>query len=131
MVNTDKIVKLTMAAQQKILRTSKGDGKFVRIINQGQGCAGKKFKFILDEQKQEDDVTIADDNVTWLVISKGLVPFLQGATIDYQSGELSGSRFVISNNPNAVATCNCGLSFSFGGQSSTPVINTGKTCRDN
>lgn len=38
------------------------------------------------------------------------LPFLQDAVIDYTQ-ELIGARFVVQN-PNATASCGCGISFS-------------------
>ena len=87
-------------------------GKVLRIAVAGGGCSGFQYEIDLDEPTDDDLVlsgsgAFADERV---VIDSTSLPFLAAATIDF-SEELIGARFVI-DNPNAVASCGCGTSFS-------------------
>jgi iron-sulfur cluster insertion protein len=60
---------------------------------------------MIEEEKAEDDYVF--DN---LLIDSMSMQYFENATIDYTSGDLRGSQFIISN-PNAKTTCGCGSSF--------------------
>ena len=81
----------------------------LRIFVQGGGCSGMSYGFTLDEVANEDDFTLAENDVQILVDSMSM-QYLTGASIDYKD-DLMGSSFTILN-PNAQTTCGCGSSFS-------------------
>ncbi|MDD9810415.1 MAG: iron-sulfur cluster insertion protein ErpA [Gammaproteobacteria bacterium] len=81
----------------------------LRVFIRGGGCSGFQYGFQFDEEKQEDDIAIAQGGVEVLVDMLSL-QYLSGAEIDYQD-DILGSRFLV-NNPNAATTCGCGSSFS-------------------
>lgn len=89
---------------QQILATE--HEKWIRVSVRGGGCSGFSYAFDLTSTQEPDD-TVVDDVV--LVDSMSL-QYLNGATVDYKS-HLLGSSFSI-DNPNVVATCGCGSSFS-------------------
>ena len=101
------MINVTANAIKQIEEICKEDGvKYVRTFIEGGGCSGFNYGFAMDDEKEEDDILIADK----LIIDSMSMQYLEGATIDYISDRLNGSRFVI-NNPNAKATCGCGSSF--------------------
>lgn len=83
----------------------------LRAFVQGGGCSGLTYGFTFDVAQNDDDFVIRNGD-TILLVDAMSYQYLQGATIDYKD-DLSGSRFTI-NNPNSVATCGCGSSFSVG-----------------
>lgn len=92
----------TIMAKQKM-------GNFLRVSVEGGGCSGFQYKFDFADAPEADDVIIERDGAKVLIDSVSL-EFLGGSIIDY-TRELIGSAFKIKN-PNAVAACGCGTSFS-------------------
>lgn len=89
------------------LRAAQGKpGLMLRVRVEGGGCSG--FQYILDltDSPQIDDLVFGEAVLTDDIS----LPFLEGATIRFESG-LIGSEFKI-DNPNATAGCGCGTSFS-------------------
>ena len=78
----------------------------LRITVDGGGCSGFQYKLELTEEKTDNDEVFGDAVVTDDIS----LPFLSGATVKFEHG-LIGSEFKIQN-PNAVAGCGCGTSFS-------------------
>jgi Iron-sulfur cluster assembly accessory protein len=85
-----------------------GENKALRVAIEGGGCSGFQYDITLDEPADDDVVLKGDGGV--VVIDPVSLPFLENATIDFTE-ELIGARFVI-DNPNATASCGCGVSFS-------------------
>ena len=81
----------------------------LRVFITGGGCSGFQYGFTLDEIVAEDDTVVDKDGISMLVDALSL-PYLKGATVDYEEN-LAGSRFVV-HNPNAASNCGCGSSFS-------------------
>ena len=105
-------VKITENALQRVgelIAQKENPGLKLRVYIQGGGCSGFQYGFQLDEEVNDDDVTIQSEGVVVLIDPLSL-QYLTGAEIDYKD-DLQGSRFVI-NNPNASTTCGCGSSFS-------------------
>lgn len=96
----------------EILATDPGK-KAMRVSVEGGGCSGFSYKFDLvgDEAAApaQDDVVIAKDQAKVLVDQLSLV-YMAGSEIDFVDN-LLGQSFQI-RNPNAVASCGCGTSFS-------------------
>lgn len=83
--------------------------KALRVAVEGGGCSGFQYDLKLEETPAPDDLVIEADGQRVLIDPVSL-PFLQDAVIDYTQ-ELIGARFVVQN-PNATASCGCGISFS-------------------
>ena len=81
----------------------------LRVSVEGGGCSGFSYKFDLAEAAQDDDVVVANGNAKVLIDSLSLV-YMAGSEIDFVDN-LLGQSFQIKN-PNAVASCGCGTSFS-------------------
>jgi iron-sulfur cluster insertion protein len=94
---------------KKLLTMEENNDLCLRVFITGGGCAGFQYGFTFDELIADDDTIIKKDGVSLLIDPLSL-PYLKGATVDYQE-DLEGSRFVV-NNPNATTSCGCGSSFS-------------------
>lgn len=81
----------------------------LRISVEGGGCSGFSYKFDLDEKPREDDIVVERDGAKVLIDSLSVV-YMDGSEIDFVDN-LLGQSFQIKN-PNAVASCGCGTSFS-------------------
>lgn len=106
------MIQITTAAQDKIEQVLATEpGKVLRLAIQGGGCAGFGYQFLLEDREQVEDTDLQlEAGEALAVIDPISLPYLQGATLDYESG-LMGSRFVF-RNPNVKASCGCGHSFS-------------------
>lgn len=104
-------VEMTDAAAKRIAKIVAGEpGKSaLRISVEGGGCSGFSYKFDLVEGANDDDVAIKKDGATLLIDDLSLV-YMGGSVVDFVD-DLMGQSFQIKN-PNAVAGCGCGTSFS-------------------
>ena len=104
-------VEMTDAAAKRIARivASEPGKSALRISVEGGGCSGFSYKFDLVDGRNEDDVAIEKDGATLLIDDMSLV-YMGGSVVDFVD-DLMGQSFQI-RNPNAVASCGCGTSFS-------------------
>ena len=102
------IIGFSDKAIKKISGLLDEDGALLRISIRGGGCAGMEYVFELIQvaSMEEGDLLLANGKVVVDTISAN---YLQGSTLDYTT-ELAGERFVFKN-PNAGASCGCGMSF--------------------
>ena len=103
---TNKIDFTNEASNQikKIISEQEKDCYF-RISVLGGGCSGFKYNFSFDSKIERDDI-IFDKTI----IDSNSLEIINSSVVDYQK-EMIGSSFVIKN-PQAAASCGCGLSFS-------------------
>ena len=102
----EKKLNFTSQALNQINRIAVGeDRKFFRITVQGGGCSGFKYDFGFDSKANNDDI-IFDKTI----IDKTSLEIISGSEVDFKK-EMIGESFVI-NNPKAITSCGCGLSFS-------------------
>lgn len=106
-----KSVELSDAAAKRIAHiVAKEPGKTaLRVAVEGGGCSGFSYKFDLVADRNDDDVAIEKDGATVFIDDISLV-YMGGSVIDFVD-DLMGQSFQI-RNPNAVASCGCGTSFS-------------------
>src|SRR5690606_21622782 len=67
-----------------------------RITVLGGGCSGLQYKFGYDDQPLQDGDTLFPATEQWVVTDAMSLPFLNGATLDYEK-DLMGARFAIKN----------------------------------
>ncbi len=92
---------------KEILQKSENAGKVLRVFVFGGGCAGLNYGMALGFVKP-DDYVYENDGYK-LVVDPKSMEFLKGMQVDYyETVQSSGFKF---NNPNAIASCGCGLSF--------------------
>ena len=84
-------------------------GAALRISVKGGGCSGFQYAFDIEKTRADDDVAVTRDGATVLVDPVSL-EMLKGAELDFVD-DLMGQSFRVKN-PNAVASCGCGVSFS-------------------
>lgn len=106
-----KNVEVSDAAAARIARIlAREPGKTaLRVSVEGGGCSGFSYKFDLVDEKNEDDTALVKNGATVLIDELSLV-YMGGSVIDFVD-DLMGQSFQI-RNPNAVASCGCGTSFS-------------------
>ena len=106
-----KGVEVTEAAARRIAKIVASEpGKMgLRISVEGGGCSGFSYNFDLVDSRNGDDVAFTRDGATVLIDEISLV-YMGGSVIDFVD-DLMGQSFQIKN-PNAVASCGCGTSFS-------------------
>jgi iron-sulfur cluster assembly accessory protein len=104
-------VELTDAAAARIAKILAGEpGKTaLRVAVEGGGCSGFSYKFDLVDARNDDDTVLEKNGATVLVDDLSLV-YMGGSVIDFVD-DLMGQSFQV-RNPNAVASCGCGTSFS-------------------
>lgn len=109
---SSKDVALTDRAARQIgkILGKEPEGTVLRISVAGGGCSGFQYEYnLVQETAATDDLVLRRDSATVLIDVLSL-EFMGGAEIDYVN-DLIGQSFQI-NNPNAVASCGCGTSFS-------------------
>ena len=108
---TQMKVDVTDAAAKRIAAiVAKEPGKSaLRIAVEGGGCSGFSYKFDLVDSSNDDDLVLEKNEAKVLIDSLSLV-YMGGSEIDFVDN-LLGQSFQIKN-PNAVASCGCGTSFS-------------------
>ena len=102
----EKKLNFTDQALNQINLITKGDEKkYFRITVQGGGCSGFKYNFGFDSKFNGDDIIFGK-----AIIDKSSLDIISGSVVDFKK-EMIGESFVI-DNPQATASCGCGLSFS-------------------
>jgi iron-sulfur cluster assembly accessory protein len=104
-------VLLTDAAADKVrsLLTQEGrDDLRLRLAVQPGGCSGLIYQLYFDDRFMDGDAAV-DFNGVDVVVDKMSVPYLDGATIDFEDS-IQKQGFTI-DNPNAQGSCACGDSF--------------------
>jgi iron-sulfur cluster insertion protein len=103
-------VSISSSAAKRLNAILKGEeGAALRISVKGGGCSGFQYAFDVERSWAEDDVAVTRDGATVLVDPVSL-ELLKGAELDFVD-DLMGQSFRVKN-PNAVASCGCGVSFS-------------------
>lgn len=107
---TDQITVSENAARRiSAILAKQPDKSALRVSVEGGGCSGFSYQYDLVSEKADDDIVIEKDGAKVFVDSISLV-YLNGSVIDFVD-DLMGQAFQI-RNPNAVASCGCGTSFS-------------------
>ena len=102
----EKKINFTSQALNQINKIAVGDDKkFFRITVQGGGCSGFKYNFSIDNNSNSNDMLIGK-----VLIDKTSHEFIKNSKLDFEEN-LMGKSFRISN-PDATASCGCGISFS-------------------
>ena len=104
-------VTVSASAAKRIGEIAASEGRAVclRISVEGGGCSGFQYKFDLVPAAATDDVVIDRDGARVLIDPVSL-EYMAGSEVDFVD-DLIGASFKIKN-PNAVAACGCGTSFS-------------------
>ena len=108
---TDQINLSTVAAQKvkSLLEQEGRDDLQLRISVQPGGCSGLRYQLFFDERSLDGDASVEFGEGVEVVVDKMSVPYLDGATIDFED-TIQKQGFTI-DNPNAAGSCACGDSF--------------------
>ncbi|MGF1650528.1 MAG: HesB/IscA family protein [Hyphomicrobiaceae bacterium] len=107
----DATVSLSENAARRIseIVATEPEPKMLRLSVEGGGCTGFQYKFDLVDATPADDDIVIERAGAKVAIDSVSLPFLAGSEIDYVDA-LIGAAFKV-HNPNAVAACGCGTSF--------------------
>jgi iron-sulfur cluster assembly protein len=111
-IGNEKLCRITMHAAKKLLSLLERQGRpqgALRIAIIGGGCSGLQYKMDLVEGPVARDILIESQGVRIVIDPKSAL-FVSGSELDY-SDDLQKGGFKVTN-PNAVAHCSCGESFS-------------------
>ena len=101
---------ISASAARRLHKVLGGDaGAALRISVNGGGCSGFSYGFDLDKTRAEDDFVATRDGAT-VVVDAVSLEMIKGAELDFVD-DLMGRAFKVKN-PNATASCGCGVSFS-------------------
>jgi iron-sulfur cluster assembly accessory protein len=109
----DAPLRVTPAASEHFRSSLASAGKAgVRISVQESGCTG--FKYVMQEVDagEVSDTAMPLDNGVTLFVDADAVEFLRGTELDLSREGIN--KVLKFNNPNVVAECGCGESFSVG-----------------
>ena len=104
-------VMLTDVAAGKVRSLLEQEGRTdlrLRVAVQPGGCSGLIYQLYFDERLLDGDAVHDYDGVE-VVVDKMSVPYLSGASIDFED-TIAKQGFTI-DNPNAGGSCACGDSF--------------------
>jgi iron-sulfur cluster assembly accessory protein len=106
-----KIVTMTDSALKHFERALAGkDSKIVRLSTETSGCTGYAYVLNMVDEAQAGDIVMQPGDGVTLAVAEDAMAMLNGTEIDYVTeGVNSTIKF---NNPNVVAECGCGESFS-------------------
>ena len=107
---TADAVTISASAARRLNAILKGeDGAALRISVKGGGCSGFQYAFDVERSRAEDDFVATRDGAT-IVVDPVSLEMMKGAELDFVD-DLMGQSFRVKN-PNATASCGCGVSFS-------------------
>eukprot|EP00744_Colponema_vietnamica_P014483 GILI01020277.1.p1 GENE.GILI01020277.1~~GILI01020277.1.p1 ORF type:complete len:156 (+),score=27.19 GILI01020277.1:83-550(+) len=86
-----------------------GGDVFLRVTVDSGGCSGYKYDLKIDSNANPEDIRVERDGAC-VITDRESLPFVMGATIDYQD-EMIRSGFLVASNPNADSSCGCKSSF--------------------
>ncbi len=110
MSESPESVTISSSAAKRLNAILKGEeGAALRISVKGGGCSGFQYAYDVDRNRAEDDFVATRDGAT-VVIDPVSLEMLKGSEVDFVD-DLMGQSFRIKN-PNATASCGCGVSFS-------------------
>ncbi len=111
-VGNEKLIKVTEIAGDRLkslLEKQGRPGGALRVAVIGGGCSGLQYKMDLVDGPANRDILVESASVRVVVDPKSAL-FVSGSLLDF-SDDLQKGGFKVTN-PNAVAHCSCGESFS-------------------
>ena len=104
------LVSMSARAARRLVKILSAEeaGAALRVSVKGGGCSGFQYSFDIERTRADDDLIVERDGAIMLVDPVSL-EYMKGAEVDF-TDELMGQAFKVKN-PNAVASCGCGVSF--------------------
>ena len=102
------LITMTERAASKMasLLRERGDAVHVRVFVEGGGCSGYRYGFAPSPDMGEEDVAVAQGELT-LVVDPQSLEKMRGASIDFVEDDLSAG-FTIDNPNPPESSCVCG-----------------------
>lgn len=111
-IGNEKLIRVKDAASAKLRSLLERQGRpngALRVAIIGGGCSGLQYKMDLVDGPANRDIVVKSNEVQVVIDPKSAL-FVSGSELDF-SDDLQKGGFKVSN-PNAVAHCSCGESFS-------------------
>ena len=111
-IGNEKLVKISDGAGAKLTSLLTRQGRpqgALRVAVIGGGCSGLQYKMDLVDGPANRDIMVQSSGVRVVIDPKSAL-FVSGSVLEY-SDDLQKGGFKVTN-PNAVAHCSCGESFS-------------------
>lgn len=111
-IGNEKLICLTDQARNKLFFLLQKQARpmgALRVAVIGGGCSGLQYKMDLVEGPMAKDILVESHGVRVVIDPKSAL-FVSGSVLDF-SDDLQKGGFKVTN-PNAVAHCSCGESFS-------------------
>jgi iron-sulfur cluster assembly accessory protein len=111
-IGNEKLCRVTDAASHRLTSLLSKQGRpngALRVAVIGGGCSGLQYKMDLVDGPVPRDILVPSKGVNIVIDPKSAL-FVSGSELDY-SDDLQKGGFKVTN-PNAVAHCSCGESFS-------------------
>lgn len=111
-IGNEKLIRVLDAASAKLRSLLERQGRAsgaLRVAVIGGGCSGLQYKMDLVDGPANRDIIVTSNEVRVVIDPKSAL-FVSGSELDF-SDDLQKGGFKVTN-PNAVAHCSCGESFS-------------------
>ena len=111
-IGNEKLIRVLDAASSRLrslLEKQGRPGGALRVAVIGGGCSGLQYKMDLVDGPAHRDILVESNSVRVVIDPKSAL-FVSGSELDF-SDDLQKGGFKVTN-PNAVAHCSCGESFS-------------------
>lgn len=111
-MGNEKLIRVLDAASSRLRGLLEKQGRpqgALRVAVIGGGCSGLQYKMDLVDGPSNRDIMVVSNAVSVVVDPKSAL-FVSGSELDF-SDDLQKGGFKVTN-PNAVAHCSCGESFS-------------------
>ena len=111
-IGNERLIKVTENASRKLNSLLEKQGRVtgaLRVAVIGGGCSGLQYKMDLVDGPANRDIMVESAGVKVVIDPKSAL-FVSGSLLDF-SEDLQKGGFKVTN-PNAVAHCSCGESFS-------------------
>jgi iron-sulfur cluster assembly accessory protein len=111
-VATPQKVSVSESAMRRVAEILAGEPEkdALRISVIGGGCSGFSYNYELVSGGVEDGDIVFEADGARVIVDSVSLPYLEGSVVDFVD-DLMGQSFQV-RNPNAVASCGCGTSFS-------------------
>lgn len=104
------LLSISASAARRLRKVLGEDGgAALRISVKGGGCSGFQYAFDIDKERAEDDLVVTREGAS-VIVDPVSLEMIKGSELDFVD-DLMGQMFKVKN-PNAVASCGCGVSFS-------------------
>ena len=101
---------ISASAARRLIKVLGGDpAAALRISVKGGGCSGFQYAFDVEKERAGDDLVVTRDGAS-VIVDPVSLEMIRGSELDFVD-DLMGQAFKVKN-PNAVASCGCGVSFS-------------------